>query len=378
MKLLLQATVAALSLLVSANADGHSTYETVSIYNTFEDPVITGGNEIIFEEATSTLSDEVEFDGFPAPGFYAIDILHGYVHMTLKDNSAASDLLLPEGRFDRYYLAFSDDIVGAAYVPPGQVGIAEHVTAEVLPPGFQLGPLGDPLMTGVVTPVTMPNGGLKIIIGPGADLTELGQEIVVGFDLVPTMRAFNTFEDPVLTGGNEIIFDKAVRPFTDGPEFLGFPAGGFYDIDYDYDAETISWTLKDNSGASDLLLPEGRFDRYYIDFGRMMPSMAYVRPYPSSSISSATSVEVLPAGYVLGPLGDPFGSGVPTPASFPSGGLQVTIGPGADLTELGQEIVIGLDFKKSGKKGKKGKKGGKKMGKKGKKGEKGKKGKKGY
>ena len=39
-----------------------------------------------------------------------MSVMMGFT-MTLVDNSGATDLVLPEGRFDRYYIEFDSDIV---------------------------------------------------------------------------------------------------------------------------------------------------------------------------------------------------------------------------------------------------------------------------
>ena len=108
--------------------------------------------------------------------------------------------------------------------------------------------------------------------------------------------------------------------------------GGFYDIDIT--ANKIVYTLIDNRSATNLLFPDGTFDRYYITMPAMVTSVSLV-----SSDSIVATVEVLEEGTSEMAI-DVFGTGLVFPESFGGSTIKVQIIGGTDLTELGQEIVI--------------------------------------
>ena len=153
----------------------------VTVWNSFQDSVITGGAEVVFDVSTSAVMEGVEFFGFPTGGFYDIDVTNhpGSIVWTLKNNSAASDLLLPPDRFDRYYFTWSDRVIHRAMIP-NMDELNAYATVEVLPPGYVV-ELTDAFQTGIPVPITLENGGLVFAIGPGSDLTELEQQASVSF-----------------------------------------------------------------------------------------------------------------------------------------------------------------------------------------------------
>ena len=66
----------------------------------------------------------------------------------------------------------------------------------------------------------------------------------------PMVTVWNSFQDSVITGGAEVVFDVSTSAVMEGVEFFGFPTGGFYDIDVTNHPGSIVWTLKNNSAAS--------------------------------------------------------------------------------------------------------------------------------
>ncbi len=155
-----------------------SSDNTVSVYNSFEDATLTGGQQTFYGAAGPVgISDDVEFPQFI--NFYDIDVNNCGLTMTLFNNSDAADLLLPEGRFDRYYFAMDQELPNLS-ISGGSPGLTAGATVTALPAGYEL-PLADLFGFGVSLPITLPNGGFVLELAGGTDLTELGQTISVDF-----------------------------------------------------------------------------------------------------------------------------------------------------------------------------------------------------
>ncbi|MEN0065341.1 MAG: hypothetical protein AAGA48_24560 [Myxococcota bacterium] len=168
-------TLLPLSLMIACSSEPVDTF----VANTFEDSKITGGAQAIFGVSdTVEISGEVEFPGFI--GFYDVDLDDDGMVMTLIDNSGATDLVLPDGRFDRYYVSLSAGVEEASIRGDGELDT--YATVSILDPGFALD-VTDPFKTGLALPVTYANGGILLQIGPGADLTDLQQQVTVDFTL---------------------------------------------------------------------------------------------------------------------------------------------------------------------------------------------------
>ena len=307
-----------------------STDKTVSVYNSFEDATLTGGQQAFYGAAGPTvISDDVEFPQFI--NFYDIDVTDFGLTMTLFNNSDAADLLLPDGRFDRYYFAFDEDMSNVN-ISGGSPGLTAGASVTPLPAGYTL-PLEDLFGTGYPLPVTLPNGGFVLELGGGTDLTELGQTISVDFGF-SGVSVYNSFEDATLTGGQQAFYGAAgptvISDDVEFPQFINF-----YDIDVNDCGLTM--TLFNNSDAADLLLPDGRFDRYYFALEQDMSNVSISGGAPGLTVGA--SVTPLPAGYTL-PLEDLFGTGYPLPVTLPNGGFVLELGGGTNLTELGQTISV--------------------------------------
>ncbi|MEL7219953.1 MAG: T9SS type A sorting domain-containing protein [Bacteroidota bacterium] len=302
----------------------------VSVYNSFEDATLTGGQQAFYGAAGPVgISSEVEFPQFI--NFYDIDVDDCGLTMTLFNNSDAADLLLPEGRFDRYYFAFDQDMSNVS-ISGGSSGLVDNATVTPLPAGYEI-PLEDLFGTGYPLPIILPNGGFVLELSGGTDLTELGQTISVDFGC-PGVSVYNSFEDATLTGGQQAFYGAAgpvdISNEVEFPQFINF-----YDIDVEECGLTM--TLFNNSDAADLLLPDGRFDRYYFAFDQDMSNVSISGGSPG--LTDNATVTPLPAGYEI-PLADLFGTGYPLPIILPNGGFVLELGGGTDLTELGQTISV--------------------------------------
>jgi len=126
----------AATLFFSQNTYAQAAGDNVTVYNSFEDATLTGGVQGFFGAAGPTVvtNNAVEFPGFI--GFYDIDVNNCGLTMTLIDASQAADLLLPDGRFDRYYFAFDSADMSNVSISGGSPGLTVNATVTPLPAGY--------------------------------------------------------------------------------------------------------------------------------------------------------------------------------------------------------------------------------------------------
>lgn len=185
--------VLALSMLVAAcsSDDDDDSFESpstpvsflgdsVTVANTFEDATLTGGAQAIYglSDPTTVSDPEVELPNYI--NFYDMDFSANSLTMTLVNNSDAAALLLPEGRFDRYYIGFSANGITSATLD-GSAELDEFATVTVLPAGYSLD-AGDAFGTGISEPVDFSQGGMMIALGAGTDLSNLGATVKVNYE----------------------------------------------------------------------------------------------------------------------------------------------------------------------------------------------------
>jgi len=175
---------------------------------------------------------------------------------------------------------------------------------------------------------------LALLAGPS-----LAQEGFVGI--------WNTYQSEELTKSAETIYQYDSKVIGAGAEFSLFPrnppdtpAGGFYDIDITPDTTdsskgSITWTLKQNQGASHLVYNAGEFDRYYVE---MPNKVATAVTASSGTINAKTAVPHYEARQVI----DFFGSGLRFPPVLKSNIIVMEVTAGSDITKL--EQVIKVDY----------------------------------
>ncbi len=152
--------------------------DSATAVNTFQDSVITGGIETVFDFAGPELvADDIEFSAFAS--LYDINISDDSLTMTLVDNSVVASLVSPAGRFDRYYIGFDSNIVTSASLD-GSDELNEFANVEVLEPGFSLD-IADLFDIGIPVPIEFENGGLLVELGEGTDVTNLGDTAKINF-----------------------------------------------------------------------------------------------------------------------------------------------------------------------------------------------------
>lgn len=152
--------------------------DSVTNVNVFEDAVITGGLQTVFGiEGPNLITDDIELPNFI--GFYDIDVSDTDLSMTLVDNSGATDLIIPAGRYDRHYFKFDTSTITSVSLD-GSEELNEFAKVEVLDAGFSLA-VADLFGTGIPLPIEFENGGLLVEFGESTDLTKLGVSAKVNF-----------------------------------------------------------------------------------------------------------------------------------------------------------------------------------------------------
>lgn len=156
-------TLLASALVVFAGAASADTMFTVA--NTFEDPQMTGGNEIstiafsadVYANQVATVSDDVEIANFV--NFYKIDVSADMssLTMTVSDTAKPANNPMPADRFDRYYFTFT----GAG---PAEASIDADASTAAIAQG--------------ATVAMTTTGRLVVAFGEGADFTP-GNALIV-------------------------------------------------------------------------------------------------------------------------------------------------------------------------------------------------------
>lgn len=157
--------------------------------------------------------------------------------------------------------------------------------------------------------------------------------IAVGFFLIAgaasaeTMFTLaNTFQDPKLTGGQEIsttsfdanVYGNESATVRDGVELPNFV--NFYSIDVSVDMSTLTMTVSDSAKPFNNPMPADRFDRYYFTFTGAAPTTATI-DFDGSTAAIANGAKV----------------GV-----ISTGRLVVEFSEGADFTS-GNKVVVKLN-----------------------------------
>merc|ERR1719203_1503734 len=286
-------------------------------------------------------------------GFYHIDVTENTITYTLMDNTGATDVVIPEGRTDAYYLFLPNDVESVEVVSSDNI-IVTATIAEAGPSPTIIDMFG----SGLVFPETLGDNVIYIEIQVGTDLSEVGQQIKINYSLKEDqyicasgplletsmdVNIWNIFTDSEITQGASIIYDFRPGVLADDVEFPLFPMnpppqeGGFYHIDLTL--STITYTLMDNTGATDVVIPEGRTDAYYL----FMPSAVKSVEVVSSDniIVTATIAEAGASPTII----DMFGSGLVFPETLGDNVIYIEIQVGTDLSELAQQIKINYSLK---------------------------------
>ena len=346
-----------------------STSLDVTVMNTFQ------GNVTNYEEAKyhiekATISDVIEFPSFPhslngnnenISGFCDIDIeMDSYdpnditIHWSFKKNTGFSSFIFDNYTFDRYYVTFDKQIQFAKIIRSDNLNV--HVN---IPAYRSLTHLSDPFETDIAISDHVTSNTLYLEIGPGTNLNNMEQEIIVEIFLEPIqfkpqkgeVILFNAYQDTNRTGGKLTAYQKDSSQITNEIEFVQFPRnppeklerGWFYDIDMEKDEDSmhgnITFTLKNNQNASNLVLQNGEYDRYYFFFE---DTIKY------ASVVNNTSTEIHAYAGVRKfekvSMTDMFDTGLAFPQNISTNVIHFSILPRSNLSTLEQVITIHYGF----------------------------------
>lgn len=364
----------------------------VGIWNTYESADI--GGETVYSYSEANVTDGVEFSlfppnppGKPEGGFYDIDITpdsmdpsKGTITMTLKQNVGASHLIFNPGEYDRYYL-FMDAMIESAVA----TSVADY-NLGVSVPKYEKRTLMDMFGTGLVFPETLDDSYIVLEVMADSNLTTLDQVLTVEYvidamddmdkdmdmdmdmdhgsggdmdhggdhdkDKQLTVGIWNTIQLYKMTGIAESVYFNKETVVSDELEFPlfppnppGAPEGGFYDINImpdstDSSKGTITWTLRQNVGASSLIYAPGDFDRYYVYMPDVTFKSAMLTPAPE-----IVSTLTIP-NYDARSLVDLFGTNLVFPEAIDSHYLVMEVIGGSNLTTLDQVITVDYELEK--------------------------------
>jgi hypothetical protein len=157
-------------------------------------------------------------------------------------------------------------------------------------------------------------------------LIALAITLTAGVATADTMfTVANTFEDPKMTGGQEIstiafspdVYANQAATVGAGVEIANFV--NFYEIDIAEDMSSLTMTVSDTAKPANNPMPANRFDRYYYTFTGAGPASAEIDSTASTAaIANGATVSVTSTGRIV-----------------------VAFGEGADFTP-GNKVVINL------------------------------------
>jgi hypothetical protein len=142
------------------------------VMNSFSDPALTGGNEMAFMRA------QVGADEPLVLAMYTVTVSDGEIEFELTDNTAASDLVFPDGRQDIWYISLE----GATNLRLSDASDANYnLTSEELAPGSSA-TFDGAFREDLDLEVTLAAGGIRIALGGGTDLNEIGTSWIIEYD----------------------------------------------------------------------------------------------------------------------------------------------------------------------------------------------------
>jgi len=142
------------------------------VMNAFSDPELTGGNEMAFMQTRVAVDEPLVL------AMYTVTVSEGEIEFELTDNSAASDLIFPDGRQDIWYVSLEGD---SNFRLGGASGANFNLTTEALSPGSEIA-FDGAFREGLDLEVTPDEGGIRVALGGGTDLNEIGTSWVIEYD----------------------------------------------------------------------------------------------------------------------------------------------------------------------------------------------------
>jgi len=182
--------VVATSLVKHIGSQANEGEDVLDVWNTFTDAIISGGLQLLYDFREVAISDDIEIPDFPknfpplTGGFYDITVTPTTIKYVLKDNRSASNLVFPDGTYDKYYFIFPEIVESVSVISSDNL----VPTASIVSPGTEEVVI-DAFHTGLTFPPVLDSNVLEVIIGPGSDLTELGQVIEIEYSLEKSLSS---------------------------------------------------------------------------------------------------------------------------------------------------------------------------------------------
>lgn len=158
--------------------------DTVKMLNTLTDTTLTDGEEKFVTTQAGTIVDPgVELPFISGTTSYDFDFTCDTITITLADDPALVNPVLPPGTVDRYYFGFNDNrVTGVDLV--GSTGLNAAATVEIYPAGYEL-TATDLFNLGMPVTIPLPNGGFSVSFNEGTDLTTIGVTGEISIETVP-------------------------------------------------------------------------------------------------------------------------------------------------------------------------------------------------
>lgn len=149
----------------------------VTVWNTFE---LMAPETIIDTRGPVAITDDLEFSLFPLGAFYDIDVGYNTISMTVEDPSAAQFTFYDIGVADIYTFDLGAEVESVRLVGMGELN--EFATVEVVAP-MTVFDVPDNFGVGVEVPFTIYNGGVRVTIGPGSDISVIDTQLTLKYKL---------------------------------------------------------------------------------------------------------------------------------------------------------------------------------------------------
>lgn len=168
MKATLLGSTLALSLISAQIAAAQS----VTVINSFSDPTLTQGAEMTFMQIEAPTETPLEL------AMYTITVSENQITFELVDNSAASDLVFPEGRQDIWYIS----VEGATSYSLSDDSDANFNPSETAVDAGSTLQFDGAFRDGLLLEYPLDDAGIRVALGGGTDLNEIGTSWVIDFE----------------------------------------------------------------------------------------------------------------------------------------------------------------------------------------------------
>ncbi len=166
----LRLSVASFLGFVALTSAGHA--QSIRLINSFSDPILTKGAELTFMQTQAPADAPIELV------MYTVTVSETQIQFELKDHSAASDLVFPEGRQDIWYIALD----GASSYQVSPKSDANFVAEGLAVAAGTVLEFDGAFREGLELAYPLDQAGIRVTLGEGTDLTPLGTSWRIDFE----------------------------------------------------------------------------------------------------------------------------------------------------------------------------------------------------